>query len=1403
MQNERTGFLRRLGGVLLAGLLGGLSCSGKGPSVEMSTTPAVATVRLVRGTGQAEGKGAKAAGVRDGDRLGPGRRVTAVGGQLWLVHDAGFRALLDRDARVEVLPEGLALVAGRVWVEAAEGFRAHLRTGALQVESLGGAFELVHEAGRAWAHAVRGDLSVAAAGRVLAVEPGDRALLREGRLVAEPVAFWQDWTGGLAGAGRDPGGRVLAELGARRPGEVGRARFPLALRRLEVKTAVFGEFAVVRVEQHFFNPSSERLEGLYRIRLPEGAMLQAFAVDRDGKLVYGYVRERERARTEYQAQVYEGSEENPALLEWDAPGSFRARIYPIDPGSTRKIVVVYTQWLERHGKDLRWRLPLRALGAAGVRIGSLNVQVGIAKGAASQVGCSAGCQVSNGRVVFRRTDYLPPADFLVTLRPKVHADLFVQKEASKEGRYFLARLPVGGAPARPAGLKLLVLVDVSGATDKGHLLLARTVVESFLRHLGPEDRIRVAGAALGLRPVGAKEFVTPDSEHVSRILEALGRLRPSGATDLGTVFVEAATALGNSPGGTIVYIGDAAPTVGELDLKALRERLARLPVPIRFYGVALGQRAHLDMLQGLAGGAGLALRVTNPAEAGRAALRVLSHAARPAAFRVTVDLGDGADRVFPRRPVDVLADRPLEVLGRIRGKGPSVAVIRGFAGGKPFERKVRLKRVDLREAGDLRLRWAAARLAQLLASGAGREELVDLGVRFGLVTPYTSFYVPSATDLARGEGVEESRAARRRAEAFERLLGRPMAEVKKGKGTRSGLGGARVQAKGKALEEAKEAEEKAVPKVVRGDDRVRGRGFGAGRPAAPPPKRRAPPRGRLIGRSARPRAEALSDNPLVGLGGGGGPPSAPGRGASGATGARRSVRGRRAKRYPKVRRPSRKRRPERRTIGLGGASVDVVGLAAPDRELPGFSRRSWRGRGRLVVSRCLLCISVPPHTPWSCSAASEKSLAYRRVLWRERLARVQGVDGVLEIWHDARMHCELPDWESRRTLLVLMLQRLRTVRKMVRLALAFRRLRGTFWFLRFAILARVRNAAELRLVMSQLGLGGASRQEVVEKVLARLRRPADKVAALQRFLEAYPNDWRLRAMLVGLLEDLGRWREAADMVSLVEGNPYADPEFRVLLADLLVRHGREEEARRILSELVEFRPRDPALRRRLGDLYRAYGWFQEAYREYATLAAFRPADGSVKLLMALAAAGAGRANEAIRLEREVAATAAPGSAVGPARWAILRLSLRLARLRARARKEEDTAKLARILDVTRRSGILRWARPIRIYLVWEHPYADTELLVGVGGYAPARAPLLGTAFGLEAFEDNHPDRETYRIVVLRPPGARARKVSAELVVLWHEGTPKERLWSRRLVFDPKHRAYGFEVRGGSVQEVQP
>ncbi|HYP97226.1 MAG TPA: VIT domain-containing protein [Polyangiaceae bacterium] len=786
---------RTIVGLGLVVALVGAGCQRRGASGGVSPKQTFAELRTIKGALRVSAPGEPGRTPYRRERIVEGEAVDVPeGGLAWMRRDGGATWLISGPAQLVVKSNAVELRAGRAFVDGEQGEPVSVVTpkGALELSDARASVEVGKQV---TAYVLRGtarsgDAERASAGELL-------TLLGDGKVTRSPMLSWQDWTGGLgtADASADPAPFGIGTVGARKPGDQGQPRFSLVIQRLDVKVTIDHDFAVTEVDQTFVNPSVDTVEGIFSFRTPIGGTLQRFGVDRDGELVWGRVKESQEAVRQYESNVYQGSQEDPALLQWRSPGVYDARLYPIKGGTTRRVVTRYAEWLSRQGQHGERRLyvyPMAAEGAKGSlpRIEELTVKFDLSQAAASSVRAGMGGTRNGNELVVKAFDFTPRADLSVELfdngqsgavayraphdlppeeAPESGGKGFARDVSREEADYIAIPLR---APAPPAGestgLDLALVIDTSAATEPSALAISRTIASSLLAHLGSDDRAALWAGDATLRPVaeGSGSLTKLDADKRKQWLAGLSAVERGGATDIGALLTQAASKLDPKRHGAVLYVGDGVPSVGELAPKVLSERLARLPTGTRLLAAAVGSQPNLPLLASIVRGAPVE-QVSDAYGAARSALRLLEAAGRSSWLGAKVDLGPSVERVLPRVLPPITADETTMIVGRVNGAAvPSSLELSSSEGSV----KQRLAVRHLRDYGDLRRRWAEERFDELRESGAGRASLVDIGRRFGLVTPFTSLYVPTRRereqehedkpDLVSSEERREERARR-------------------------------------------------------------------------------------------------------------------------------------------------------------------------------------------------------------------------------------------------------------------------------------------------------------------------------------------------------------------------------------------------------------------------------------------------------------------------------------------------------------------------------------------------------------------------------------------------------------------------------------------------------------------
>src|SRR3954466_7208142 len=119
---------------------------------------------------------------------------------------------------------------------------------------------------------------------------------------------------------------------------------PLEISSESIDAKIKDQVATVTIDQEFYNPNSQQLEGTFLFPLPKGAQLDKFKMEIGGKMVEAELLSADKARTMYEDIVRRAKD--PALLEFEGRDCLKVRIFPIETNSRKKIHLAYTQLLK-------------------------------------------------------------------------------------------------------------------------------------------------------------------------------------------------------------------------------------------------------------------------------------------------------------------------------------------------------------------------------------------------------------------------------------------------------------------------------------------------------------------------------------------------------------------------------------------------------------------------------------------------------------------------------------------------------------------------------------------------------------------------------------------------------------------------------------------------------------------------------------------------------------------------------------------------------------------------------------------------------------------------------------------------------------------------------------------------
>ena len=552
----------------------------------------------------------------------------------------------------------------------------------------------------------------------------------------------------------------------------------LPLKGTAVDVKVAGVIADVRVTQTYRNEGTRPIEASYVFPGSTRAAVNGLTVRLAGRVIEAQIREKQKARQEYDTAKQEGK--TAALLEQHLPNVFQMKVANILPGDEVQVELRYNELLVPQAGSYQFVFPTvvgprynspRSELAQAAWVSQPTLRAGVASNAAFSMKLAIDTPVAirelrsithaidvaqddggkHAQVTLARSS--EPAndrDFVLDYRlagEHIESGLMLYPgQGPGAENFFLAMVepPRSVAAQSISPRDYIFVVDISGSMHGFPLDTAKAMLERLLSGLRPSDTFNVllfSGSSRMLSP----HAVPATRANIEQALEVIRSYSGGGSTEL----IPALRRVYEEPKApkvsrTVVVVTDGYVTVEREAFELVRRNLSKA----NLFAFGIGSSVNRHLIEGLArAGMSEPFVITDPMQAPREAARFRRMIESPVLTQVRARFeGLEVYDVEPQALPDVLGERPVVLFGKWRGQPQGRLVIEGQGAEGPWRQPLAVDAKSLRpDAVALRSLWARHRVAALqdqesLEGGSAlREQITDLGLRYGLLTQYTSF----------------------------------------------------------------------------------------------------------------------------------------------------------------------------------------------------------------------------------------------------------------------------------------------------------------------------------------------------------------------------------------------------------------------------------------------------------------------------------------------------------------------------------------------------------------------------------------------------------------------------------------------------------------------------------------
>ncbi len=544
----------------------------------------------------------------------------------------------------------------------------------------------------------------------------------------------------------------------------------------DVEATISGVIANVVVEQTYFNAGETPIDATYVFPMSTNAAVYSMQMIVNDRVINAVIKRKDEAQT-----IFDNADDaglTASLLEQERPNVFQMSIANIQAFDSLKVRMVYTElltpnngvyqfvfpnivaprftvngekWVQQAEKDL---IPLSQT--------ELNIDLKINAGMPLEAQCKSHNVTFDytGRSVQTTLATNPEKDFIVdyTLHDN-HIETGLLLYEGEEENFFLSMIQPAkpDAPFDSPRREYIFIMDVSGSMKGNPLDVSKELITNLLTDLDEEDKFNIVFFAGGSNVLSPNSLAVT-SENIDLAFDMINSTNAGGGTYLLNAMDLALKMEGTEDySRTFVILTDGHVTVEKEAFEMIRENLNEA----NFFAFGIGSSVNRYIIEGIAYmGEGEPFVVTDMADAHVMADTFREYIEKPTLTNIEARFS-GID-VYDIEPIsipDVFAERPIIIYGKYNGAAQGTVTITGDYAGAVVSSSLDFAQYADNKEDNIALKylWARKKIKLMSDYGIGsnelddisiEEEITQLGLKYSLVTEYTSFVAVDSNAVA-------------------------------------------------------------------------------------------------------------------------------------------------------------------------------------------------------------------------------------------------------------------------------------------------------------------------------------------------------------------------------------------------------------------------------------------------------------------------------------------------------------------------------------------------------------------------------------------------------------------------------------------------------------------------------